>query len=57
MSSSVQHIHVHILPRKPNDFPDNDDVYRILQKHKEKSDWREEEDMIKEAEHLRTFFV
>lgn len=54
---TIWHFHVHILPRKPNDFPDNDDVYRILQKHKEQTDWRKEEDMIEEAEYLKTFFV
>lgn len=54
---SLQHVHVHILPRKPHDFPDNDDVYRVLEKHdKNVNTWREEEEMIKEAEKLRSFF-
>jgi diadenosine tetraphosphate (Ap4A) HIT family hydrolase len=25
---TLQHVHVHIIPRKGNDFPQNDDVYR-----------------------------
>jgi bis(5'-adenosyl)-triphosphatase len=29
----VPHVHVHILPRKPNDFKHNDDVYDELEKH------------------------
>ena len=24
---SVEHVHVHILPRKPGDFTNNDDIY------------------------------
>ncbi len=24
---SVEHVHVHILPRKPGDFANNDDIY------------------------------
>lgn len=53
----LQHVHVHILPRKPNDFSDNDDVYRVLEKHdKNVNIWREEEEMIEEAEKLRPLF-
>ena len=29
----LPHVHVHILPRRPEDFADNDDVYKELQKH------------------------
>lgn len=54
---TIWHVHVHILPRKPNDFSDNDDVYRELQNHdKNVVQWRNESDMIEEAEFLRTFF-
>mmetsp|Transcript_16070 Transcript_16070/g.19519 ORF Transcript_16070/g.19519 Transcript_16070/m.19519 type:complete len:172 (-) Transcript_16070:413-928(-) len=28
---SVQHVHVHILPRKPEDFEENDEVYERLE--------------------------
>lgn len=24
---TVEHVHVHILPRRPRDFPRNDDIY------------------------------
>lgn len=27
---SVPHVHIHCLPRKPGDFPRNDDVYEAL---------------------------
>eukprot|EP00834_Sanchytrium_tribonematis_P009082 NODE_1469_length_994_cov_0.446927.p1 type:complete len:157 gc:universal NODE_1469_length_994_cov_0.446927:538-68(-) len=29
---SVPHVHLHILPRKPNDFSRNDDIYDVLEK-------------------------
>ena len=28
---SVEHVHLHILPRRPGDFEKNDDVYDILE--------------------------
>ena len=30
---TVQHVHVHILPRKKGDFDRNDDVYKALDEH------------------------
>lgn len=27
ISHSLQHVHVHIMPRKPGDFEENDDIY------------------------------
>lgn len=30
---TVKHVHIHILPRKPGDFEQNDDIYYELQKH------------------------
>lgn len=30
---TVQHVHVHVLPRKAGDFKENDDVYDKLEKH------------------------
>lgn len=58
---TVNHVHVHILPRKPGDFERNDKVYEILQEHdKEREDcpdkWRTEEDMEREAASLRKYF-
>ena len=32
---SIPHVHYHILPRKPNDFPNTDDIYKELQKDKQ----------------------
>jgi bis(5'-adenosyl)-triphosphatase len=31
LGQSVPHVHVHILPRKPADFPNSDDVYGHLE--------------------------
>lgn len=58
---TVNHVHVHILPRRPGDFERNDKVYEILQEHdKEEQDspdkWRTEEDMEREAASLRKYF-
>uniref|UniRef100_A0A5S6R2W2 Nitrilase and fragile histidine triad fusion protein NitFhit n=1 Tax=Trichuris muris TaxID=70415 RepID=A0A5S6R2W2_TRIMR len=56
---TVQHVHVHILPRRRNDFPENDDVYVALEKHdKEDSEksWRSLEEMSKEAAVFRSLF-
>ena len=51
---SIPHVHVHVLPRRPGDFEDNDDVYKELQKQdKEKSGWRTEQEMIDEAKLFR----
>ena len=30
---TVPHVHVHILPRRKGDFHDNDDVYKVLERH------------------------
>ena len=32
---TVFHVHVHVMPRKPNDFERNDDVYEKLEKCEE----------------------
>lgn len=53
---TVKHVHVHVLPRKPDDFPDNDDVYKHLEKHDKNVDarqWRDDADMAEEAAVLR----
>lgn len=54
----IQHVHVHILPRRPNDFKENDEVYVELKNHDKGPDanWRNEDDMRKEANELRHFF-
>jgi len=56
---TVKHVHVHVLPRKPGDFQDNDDVYKQLEKHDKNvkaSEWRNDEDMAREAAVMRTYF-
>ena len=54
----LPHVHVHILPRRPEDFADNDDVYKELQKHdKVEAGWRTEEEMIAEADLFRSHLV
>ncbi|XP_034231355.1 nitrilase and fragile histidine triad fusion protein NitFhit isoform X2 [Thrips palmi] len=58
---TIQHVHVHILPRRPGDYLNNDDIYRDLAKH-DKADstigqWRSEEEMAQEADFLRKLFV
>lgn len=55
---TVPHVHVHVLPRVPGDFAQNDEVYLKLASHdKECPDpgsWRSAQEMEREAEHLRS---
>ena len=56
---SVKHVHVHVLPRKPGDFPDNDEVYKHLEKHDKNvaaREWRNDDDMAIEAAVMRKYF-
>ena len=64
---TVEHVHVHVLPRKKGDFERNDDVYKALAEHDkqqtetEEADsrntgFRSEEDMAKEAAYLASLF-
>ena len=59
---SIEHLHVHILPRKPSDFGgQTDQIYVDLQKHdkaehNKKYPIRSMDDMIKEALKLRQYF-
>ncbi|XP_041350404.1 nitrilase and fragile histidine triad fusion protein NitFhit-like isoform X2 [Gigantopelta aegis] len=59
---TVQHVHVHVLPRKAGDFEENDDIYNELQKHDSEIDLesrrnlRTEESMQSEAKELRQHF-
>ncbi|KAF4533445.1 hypothetical protein B566_EDAN001171 [Ephemera danica] len=56
---TVQHVHVHVLPRKPGDFFQNDEVYHRLQQHdkvEDPSPWRTEEEMAAEAQIIRGHF-
>ncbi|KAG9260586.1 bis(5'-adenosyl)-triphosphatase [Astyanax mexicanus] len=61
LTIAIQHVHVHVLPRRAGDFERNDSIYDELQKHdKETEDvpakWRSEEEMAKEASELRGLF-
>ncbi|UJR34883.1 hypothetical protein I4U23_027661 [Adineta vaga] len=54
---TVKHVHVHILPRKADDFEDNDTIYHELAHHdKKEKGWREEQEMINEAKVFRKLF-
>ena len=55
---TVQHIHVHILPRKSGDFAENDDIYDKLQNHDQGNDikWRSDTEMFEECSKLRDYF-
>ncbi|KAM3620890.1 uncharacterized protein V6R79_003456 [Siganus canaliculatus] len=55
----IQHLHVHVLPRKAGDFERNDSIYDELQKHDQEEEevpakWRSEEEMAEEALAMRT---
>lgn len=61
---TVFHVHVHVMPRKPNDFARNDDIYEKLETCEEEErkarvdaddarKARSEEDMEKEATEIR----
>lgn len=55
-----QHIHCHILPRKPGDFERNDDIYQELARHDRSENpntLRSIDEMREEAEMLRSHFL
>ena len=55
---TVEHVHIHILPRKPGDFEKNDDIYEKLQSHDKGNNikWRTDEEMFQECIPLREHF-
>ncbi|CAF3360792.1 unnamed protein product [Rotaria socialis] len=54
---TVKHVHVHILPRKPSDFEENDTIYHELAHHDKKAKgWRSDDEMAQEAKLLRKLF-
>lgn len=59
---TVEHVHVHLLPRKKGDFESNDDVYKALDEHDKQQieskgvEFRNEDDMSKEAASLACLF-
>ncbi|XP_067942687.1 nitrilase and fragile histidine triad fusion protein NitFhit-like isoform X2 [Watersipora subatra] len=64
---TVEHVHVHILPRRPGDFENNDDIYGKLESHDKQEDgtalpqgshlWRTEDVMMEEASRMRKYFI
>ena len=51
---TIRHVHVHVMPRKPDDFAFSDQVYEELANHdKGAPQWREAEDMRRECALLR----
>lgn len=56
---TVPHVHVHILPRKENDFQRNDDIYLELAKHDSDNNiqpLRALQEMTDEASKLKSYF-
>lgn len=56
----MPHVHMHVIPRRKGDWPENDDIYKDLDEKKgvdnEKRKPRTEEEMSKEANELRVYF-
>lgn len=50
---TIPHLHLHILPRRPNDFS-NDDVYREMEKTDGNRQKRDLTDMTNEAKAYRS---
>ncbi|CAG0893770.1 unnamed protein product [Cyprideis torosa] len=56
---SIEHLHVHIIPRKATDFGGHQDqLYEQLAAHdkKEHIEWRSEKEMVEECRMLRKYF-
>jgi len=59
---SVEHVHMHVLPRRKGDFEKNDDVYERLKSHDKEDSGefniraRTAEEMADEAKELRKLF-
>ncbi|EAL70021.1 hypothetical protein DDB_G0274257 [Dictyostelium discoideum AX4] len=50
---TVEHVHIHIIPRKKFDFENNDQIYNEIEKEREP---RSYEEMEKESSELRPLF-
>ncbi|CAE1263837.1 NIT1 [Acanthosepion pharaonis] len=56
---TIPHVHLHILPRRPGDFSNNDQIYEKIQANDENlggTNLRSFEQMVKEASELRKYF-
>ncbi|EGC28284.1 hypothetical protein DICPUDRAFT_160396 [Dictyostelium purpureum] len=51
---TVEHVHIHIIPRRPKDFEENDQIYTEIEKADRKP--RTYEEMAAEAAELRPYF-
>jgi len=52
----LQQLHIHVLPRRTNDFQENDMIYYHLEKHSEVSDVSSSTgDVAPEVKILRTY--
>ena len=57
---TINHVHIHVLPRKAGDFKRNDDVYHELQEHDSQvtqGEWRTDDDMAVEATSYRNMLA
>ncbi|KYQ92451.1 hypothetical protein DLAC_06433 [Tieghemostelium lacteum] len=50
---TVAHVHIHIIPRRPKDFENNDEIYSAIEKERPA---RTLEEMKLEADELRPLF-
>ena len=51
---TVKHVHIHLMPRRPGDFSNNDDIYGEIERvDSRKSEVRTEMEMEKEAQTYR----
>ena len=51
---SVRHVHIHLMPRTPGDFDNNDDIYGEIERvDSRRSEVRSEADMANEAQIYR----
>lgn len=53
---TINHVHFHVMPRKPGDFPHPDEIYIQLEKQVETQN-RDIKEMIAEAEKYRDFLA
>ncbi|PRP84503.1 hypothetical protein PROFUN_05838 [Planoprotostelium fungivorum] len=50
---TVQHVHLHIMPRRPGDFARNDDIYQEIEKPRVR---RSSQEMAEESKMLEAYF-
>ena len=50
---TIPHVHLHLIPRRPNDFEHNDDIYTRIEDHRDRQARRTPDEMNFEAAELR----